>query len=342
LFGLWWWALFTSNTAIPHRDAFFSRARDVGANATECCLDDAWFNAPEYGYTGFVPWERANGTPAAGGSGPFDLTRVSEAFWDNFLAGVECAISYGQTVQVKVQPTYYSWAEHTIGALWVPDRDQHPRRFNVQGEVLGDPDSDTGGHFFIASDADQYGNELINEACRRLKPYVDAKRLYFCTALEMAEKRLHTDTKRRLLANLPEAVVICNRQEWTPGMWRNMVTKAGLHGNEEHAKDDLQAFLNEFIADNKPPTRREMLAESTPLTVFLSSDGCRIDADPNSTYDYDRLEDVAVYILRDEGGNWSQQSVSKMPPFAWGRVDFGPMDGNELPMMRRIYERWKA
>lgn len=309
-------------------------------------MDDSWFNAPEYGYTGFVPWERANGTPAAGGNGPFDLTRVSEAFWDHFLESCDLAISHGQVIQVKIQPNYYSCASHTVGALWVPDRDQHPRRFNIQGQKLGDPTNDIGIHDFVGTDADVYGNALIGEFKRRCKSYIDKKQMYACTALEMAQKELHVRTRDRLNAGgFGHLKVIANRQEYPTGMWRNMVKNTGFDGNEEHGKRHLPTFLAEVDSNNNPPTRAEMLTEAKafgPLTVFLNSDGCRIDKDPDSTYDYNALEDVAVYILKEFGGNWSQQSVSKMPPFAWGRVDFGPMDRNELPMLRRIYKRWRG
>jgi len=345
LFGCFWWGVFTDIEAGKQRDEFFRRTQDAGCNATESGLDNAWFDYPEHGHGGFVPWERANGSPAFGGTGPFDLTRKSEAFWDHYLAGVESAIAHGQVVQVKVAPNYYSCASHTQGALWVPDRDLNPRRYNIQGERLGDPDNDRGIHDYVGTDDDWVGNALIEEGCRRFKPYVERGQLYFCTALEMAQKELHVRVRDRILGHLSDAIVIANRQEWPTGMWRNMVRKTGFDGNEEHKKPILEKFLAEYDANNLPPTRSEMLAEArayNPCSAFWSSDGCRIDKDPDRCYDYPNLEEHAVYILREFGGNWCQQSVSKMPQYSWGRVDLGPMDRNEIPMLKNIYRRWKA
>jgi Zn-finger protein len=303
----------------PHAEEFLSRMRDLGVNATELWMMP-WID--DEGLFGTVsPW-----LPRS--DGKYDLSVVNNEYWDLNCGFIDLAHQRGQVVQLCFFDLYCCSSEKQ-GMLWVPDRNRHPVRNNVNGVRWGDPNDDEGIYFYLPDDV---LSEFIRETFRRL-PQTG---VYARTANESPERPMHQRLRDVIKSARPGCFVICNRQNNNSGQYRNMVINGGLDGIEFHNFDHVSYIDTPQPPGEVPNTYEKAWAEADPRRIFMSTDGCRNGntTDVGQSYNYNDIRDVLIDHWQ-RGFNISHQSDRKMVKFIEGRFHFEQWE-NELRMLDEV------
>lgn len=301
--------------------ALAERLRDVGCTFTRLNAEDPWAIGERDGDGRFKPGQY-DGTQiverARDGDGRFNLSDVNERHYDRLRWAVQHMNARGIVVQVSIFGLY-GWSTRKEGMLWVPDMNLQPYRRNVQGvRWEGDgtfdrlPDALLEQHIFWTVNATK------DLAC------------IYEPGNEMPEKPMHFRIAQAIRALRPGAIISTNRQDDTPGQYRNMQVGQGLIDMLAlHGKDSLAYLDEDWPYEPVHKTFRSRWADRDgiegdgsyePDRIIMSTDGCRASVDPTRTYDYDTL----LKVCRDHkarGFSIEHQLSIKMRPFTDGRFD---------------------
>lgn len=303
---------------------FAHRLRDAGCTYTRVWLIDAWARGASAGtscYDGFLPWARAYG------DGLYDLDGVRDTYLLRLRTYVEAMNDSGILPQLSGWELY-SWSDRKRGMLWVPDARFGPFQHNIQGIYYSDDDAfahiGTGGvHGFLA--------HFYSEVVRALSGLVYTVEL----GNEMPEKGLHYRLQALWINAGYAGSISVNRQEDTPGQYKNMGIGRDFDRIAFHGRKDL-GYLREDFSDEPAHRTFEHFYNSHDFDahrIILSSDGCRKSTNPDDAYDYVTLRDVARDALH-RGFSYEHQSRIKLRGFTQNRIDLADLETDWLLSLR--------
>ena len=235
-------------------------------------------------------------------NGKWDLYAWNSTYFDRLVEVRDRMNAAGIVVQ-WTNYELYSWSNRKSG----PQQDGTPWRNNVNGVNWSEGDE----MFDILPD------EWSKAWIAKVVPYLNLNENVFEVGNEFPEKALHYKVKDLVKLINPSALVQVNRNEDTPGQYKNM--KIGrdfdfiaFHGNKLKVKSDLNRTypkepefktFNEFF--DKCP--------HDPKRIIFSSDGARSSNDPVNTYNWDSLAEF-VQEIKQKGCSFEHQSRAKLTP----------------------------
>lgn len=270
--------------------------------------------------------------------GKFDLYAKNPAFWNDKLPRtVELANRYSVLPQFCLV-NLYQFSDRKPDT---PDKSLDPFRHNVNG-------------VYWRGDDDFLANELQNDPfllwfCGELGAALRGSSAAIVPFNEGPEKDLHYAIADAIRTKWPDARMVYNRNDDTPGQYQNQLKRQPMGDMIAfHGWKDL-GFLKESFA----PTAREKKAKGydpkkaaqRPWTfqeffdnrhhngnkggydftrVVVSSDGSRISSDPVNTYNWPELLKVFQFCAK-KGCTIEHQSRAKMTlgaPLSMVEVDF--------------------
>lgn len=269
---------------------------DAGANSTRINLLTALWDGPE---AHLLPFTQ---TP----DGKWDLYNWNTEYFDKLQFVKESMNAAGINIQ-WTNYELYSWSDRKAG----DHQENTPWRHNVNG-VYWRADDTTLTQIL----PDAWSKEWFKKVC----PLLDLHYNVFEIGNELPEKGLHERVRDAVRAIVPSALIQVNRNEDTPGQYRNM--KIGenydflaLHGRKLNSVDDL-----DDIYHNTSPRNFQEFVEDfdhDKWRVIFSSDGARINKDSDlgitETYDWNKLGRF-FDNMSDEGYSVEHQSRAKMTP----------------------------
>jgi hypothetical protein len=314
--------------------AFADRLADLGMRHTRVWLIDAWAvgaNSPVWiddryvphfsTYDGYLPFRRQ-------ADGRWDLFAWRDDYFTRLRAYADAMNARG-IVPVFTALELYSWSDRKARLLWVPDPERGPFRHNVNGIRWGGPDDPT---FFSLPDA------WMDAFLGRVVSTLSGTSYVIEIGNEMPEKEMHVRIARRLQAVGCACLLQVNRNEETPGQYRNMILNLpDFHYLAIHGLDDL-GYLDEVWAPEQStePSYRAMWALADPARIVLSSDGARKSVNVDDAYDYPRLQAVATDALR-RGAAYEHQTAVKLRRYTHGTYDLNDIN-YDAPFLRALVE----
>lgn len=235
-------------------------------------------------------------------NGKWDLYQWNQVYFDRLIEVRDRMNSAGIVVQ-WTNYELYSWSDRKPGS----QQDGTPWRNNVNGVNWVEDDS----MFDILPE------EWSRNWITKVVPYLNLNVNPFEIGNEFPEKGLHYRVKDLVKAVNPTALIQVNRNEDTPGQYKNM--KIGrdfdfiaFHGNKLKVKSDLNRV---YSREPEFKTFNEFFDECPhdPKRIIFSSDGARSSSDPVNTYNWDALAEFVQEIKR-KGCSFEHQSRAKMTP----------------------------
>ena len=242
--------------------------------------------------------------------GRFDLMSRNPRFFDRLARYVEAMNRNGVLVQLCFLELY-SWSKRKKNLPF--DQNLSPFRNNVNGVVWG-PGDET---LDILPDA--FVLELVDRVVRTVK----GASVAFLPGNEFPEKPVHFKIAEAIKAVWPEAQVVTNRNEDTPGQYMNMhVGQGTIDRIAYHGWKNLSFLTKEYpdepakrprtfkqFFDNKAQNGADLGIDYS--RIICSSDGSRSSDDPTNTYDWSELLKVFKFVA-DKSGSIEHQSRAKM------------------------------
>lgn len=302
------------------RAGFVQRMADWGVTWTDLWLMNAW----SYQQPHEQPWVQE-------ADGRWNLERFSDPWLDDLLWFVDQCSSHGIAVMLTPMDRFV--------LSKVPDP-RHPARHNVQGVTWGQPNEEA----FLYAPPDRYLVELVTEVHARLGGFPGPIRL----ANEFPEKPWHFAFAAEIRRFAPDADLIVNRQEDSPGQFLNMRVGQGLidryqfHGGAgggpsaaafKQGLSSLDVVWPKETDAGRPDTYRTLFNQVDMSRVIVCSDGGRSGGPVESAYDYAAWQAVFADVLA-RGGSVMHQSCIKMAePHSVDNMRF------DEPMMRALTAR---
>ena len=252
--------------------------------------------------------------------GTWDIRTPNPKFYDRLVRLIDVMNRNGVLVQLCFLELY-SWSGRKTGLPF--DQNMTYARRNVNDVVWG-PGDET-----LDILPDDFAIELVERVVTAVKGSAYA----IVPFNEGPEKRVHQDIAAMARRVDPNAQIVYNRNEDTPGQYANMIKQSGERICY-HAWDTL-AFLDVDFPEeppDRPRTFRQFFDKRDrsghPIDVdfsrtVCSSDGSRSSSDPVNTYNWPRLLEVFDFVAN-KGGSIEHQSRAKMSDGA--RLDMVEVD----------------
>lgn len=259
--------------------------------------------------------------------GRWNLRKMNPLFYSRLEQYVEAMNRRGVVVQLCFLELY-SWSYRKSN---VPFNKAHsPFRHNVNGvNWKGGTRAEEDATLAILPDA------FLTELIQRVASAVKGAGVAFLPGNEFPEKPVHFKIADVIKGVWPDARVITNRNEDTPGQYMNMrVGQGTIDMIAYHGWDNMGFLAKDFPSEpmTRPRTfhqffdKRAQSGAALPIDfarVICSSDGSRSSDDPVQTYRWEELLDVFAYVAA-KGGTVEHQSRAKMTPGA--RLDMVETD----------------
>jgi hypothetical protein len=305
---------------------------DLGLRHTRVWLIDAWAmgktNEPGT-YVGYVP---VRWNPAADA---WDLNDWDPAYFDRLREYADQMNRHG-IVPVFTLLELYAWSAEKQGLLWVPNQDFSFLRRNIQGIRWGHPDDRTFGA--PPYEGEGLPDDWLRTFTIRVLDALGPASYVIELGNEMKEKPMHVRLAQMLRTHGYGGPIQVNRNEETPGQWRNMmVNTPGFDYLAIHGKDDL-GYLDEVwpASQSTEPTYREMWRIADASRIVLSSDGARKSVNVDDAYDYPRLTAVFLDALA-RGAAVEHQLSVKLRRFTHADLQWAAdLAAYDAPMLREL------
>lgn len=279
------------------RKGFIRQMAEWGVTFTDLWLMNSWaYHTPHQ-----QPWvQRPDGL--------WDLEQFSEPWFEDLEWFIDECRANGIVTMITPMDRFV--------LSKVPDP-MHPVRRNVQGVRWGEPDEDT----FLFAPPDVYLVTLVFEIIRRMGDKLGPIRL----ANEFPEKPWHFTFAQIIRSFKPDADLVVNRQEDSPGQFLNMRVGEGLidryqfHWNGggngpqslKHGLSALDAVWPRETEAGRPDTMNKLLAVVDPNRVIFCTDGARNGGPVERAYNYELIQPLLIEALQ-RGINVLHQSCIKM------------------------------
>ena len=267
---------------------------DAGANSTRINLLSALWNGVDC-----LPFNREP-------NGLWNLYFWNDQYFERLQEIKESFNSAGINIQ-WTNYELYSWSKRKQGV----QQNNTPWRNNVNG-VNWSQEDDT---LYILPD--EWSKEWFRKVC----PLLDLEINPFEIGNELPEKGLHERVRDEVKKIIPRALIQVNRNDDTPGQYKNM--KIGInydfvsfHGSKLKQLSDLN---RKDYQDGPHDSWQDFIDDGPhkPNRVIFSSDGARINKDSSlgitETYDWVRLGEFFDH-MSELGYNIEHQSRAKMTP----------------------------
>jgi len=264
--------------------------------------------------------------------GRWNLRRINPLFYDRLARSVEVMNQQGVVVQLCFLELY-SWSYRKPNVPF--DKHLSPFRHNVNGvNWKGSTRAEDDATLAMLPDA------FLLELIERVVMAVKGAGVAFLPGNEFPEKPVHLKIAHHIKSLWPEARIVTNRNEDTPGQYANMQVGQGtIDMIAFHGWDDLGFLLKAFTDEpiKRPRTFRQFFDNVAQngdalgvdyARVIASSDGSRSSDDPINTYNWPELLKVFAFVAG-KGGSIEHQSRAKMTPGA-------RLDTVEVDFLRRI------
>lgn len=271
--------------------------------------------------------------------GKFDLYAKNPAFWQDRLPRYIEAMNRQSVVVQLCLLNLYQFSDRKPGT---PDKNLDPFRYNVNG-------------VYYRGDDDFLSKELKTEPfllwfARELAAAVTGAGVAFVPFNEGPEKPVHHAIADAIFSVWPEARIVYNRNEDTPGQYQNQIRSGQPREMlAYHGWKDLSFLTTPFEPSAEELRDRPLDAVKRPWNfteffanrrhdgqpagidftrVVCSSDGSRISNDPIHTYNTTELLKVFAYCAKHKV-TIEHQERAKMTPGA-------PLAMVDVPFLKQI------